>query len=133
MQTRYIEPNAPSVNTYHLKNRCYSMYKDMVDMQENVKQMDSLLKSDALKREKKQPTPTPTPTLLRTNMQTIYSSNPHSPLVNVNVIQSPPIIIDIILPEARKSAVTYYEYAVGKGMNAAKLINKHIPPKVYYR
>lgn len=133
MYTRYlIESNIPpSVNTYHLKNRCYSMYKDMVDMQENVKQMDSLLKSDALKREKKHPMPTPTPTPLRTNMQTIYSSNPHSPLFNVNVIQSPPIIIDIILPEARKSAVI--EYAVGKGMNAAKLINKHIPPKVYYR
>lgn len=126
MQTRYIiESNVPSANTYHLKDKCYSMYKDMLDMQENVKHMDALLKSDVLKREMRQPVPTP----LQTHRHTIYSSYP--PVVNVNVIQSQPIIIDIILPDARKNIVT--EYAVGKGINAAKLIKKHIPPTVYYR
>jgi hypothetical protein len=101
------------------------MYKDMLDMQENVKHMDSLLKSDVLKRELRQPAPTP----LQTHVHTIYSSRPQ--VVNVNAIQSPTVIIDIRLPEARKSVVT--EYAVGKGMNAAKLINKNVPPTIYYR
>jgi len=106
------------------------MYKDMLDMQENVKHMDALLKSDVLKRENKQYVRTTTP--LRTHTQTIYSSNPHSPIVNVNVIQSPSIIIDVRLPQTKKSSIVT-EYAVGKGMNAAKVINKHIPPTIYYR
>ena len=102
------------------------MGKELHEMHSNVKHMDSMLRSVATwKRDaQKYAVPTymhaPAPTLIpipsTLGTDTSFTFQTHIPLEHID-----------------KENKNTPEYAAGKGIHAAKLLKKHIPPKVYYR